>query len=66
MYCYLAPFYKEVIKAWYLLQEKRKKVQGVHRNDLLWANDHVRYKGKILFFIFASCHPLIYLHSMKK
>ena len=53
-----------MIKAWYLLQEKRKKVQGVHRNDLLWGNNHVRYKGKMLYYKKWIQAGIVYLHDI--
>ena len=46
----LPSFYKDVLKAWYVLQEKKDDDYGVHKNDILWGNNNVRYKGQMLYY----------------
>ena len=41
-----------------------KKGKGVHRNDILWANDDVRYKGKMLFYTKWIKAGIVYLHEI--
>ena len=46
----IQPFYKDILKAWYCLQDKKEKDKGVYKNEILWGNDKVRYKGKMLYY----------------
>ena len=40
-------FYKDVLKAWYVLQGEKNKDYVVYKNDILWGKDNVRYKGEL-------------------
>ena len=41
-------FYQNILEAWYLLLNKCNKISP--HNTILWGNDNIRYKGKVLFF----------------
>ena len=43
---------------------KRKKGEGVHKNDILWRNDDVRYKGKIIYYTKLIKAGIVYLHDI--
>ena len=43
---------------------KREKSEGIHKNDILWGNNHVRYKGKMLYFTKWIKAAIVYLHDI--
>ena len=30
--------------------QKREKDESVHKNEILWGNDDIRYKGRMLYY----------------
>ena len=43
---------------------KKEKGEGVHKNYILWGNNEVRYKGKMLYNAKWIKAGILYLHDI--
>ena len=41
-------FYQDILETWFVLLNKYNKISSC--NAVLWGNDNIRHKGKVLFF----------------
>ena len=55
-------FYQDILEAWFVLLNKCNKISPC--NAVLWGNDNIRHKGKVLFFTKWIKADIMYLKDI--